>query len=79
MSGRFRGEFSQKVDGKGRMSIPADFRRVLERDIATVDLRLLDRITVRLRAAEATRLRDAMPQADIPTASTKPTPAKGKT
>jgi MraZ protein len=26
----FRGEFSQKVDGKGRMSIPADFRRVLE-------------------------------------------------
>ncbi len=26
----FRGEFDQKVDGKGRMSIPADFRRVLE-------------------------------------------------
>ena len=26
----FRGEFSQKGDGKGRMSIPADFRRVLE-------------------------------------------------
>jgi len=26
----FRGEFSQKVDSKGRMSIPADFRRVLE-------------------------------------------------
>lgn len=26
----FIGEFSQKVDGKGRMSIPADFRRVLE-------------------------------------------------
>lgn len=26
----FRGEFNQKVDGKGRMSIPADFRRVLE-------------------------------------------------
>ncbi len=25
----FRGEFSQKVDGKGRMSIPADFRAVL--------------------------------------------------
>lgn len=28
---RFRGEYHQKVDGKGRMSIPADFRRVLER------------------------------------------------
>ena len=26
----FRGEFNQRVDGKGRMSIPADFRRVLE-------------------------------------------------
>lgn len=26
----FRGEFNQKVDRKGRMSIPADFRRVLE-------------------------------------------------
>lgn len=25
----FRGEFDQKVDGKGRMSIPADFRSVL--------------------------------------------------
>jgi cell division protein FtsQ len=54
-------------------------RRVLERDIATVDLRLLDRITVRLRAAEATRLQDGTPQADIPTASTTSTPAKGKT
>jgi cell division protein FtsQ len=53
-------------------------RRVLERDIATVDLRLLDRITVRLRAAEATRLQDGT-QDDIPTASTKSTPAKGKT
>jgi cell division protein FtsQ len=53
-------------------------RRVLERDIATVDLRLLDRITVRLRAAEATRLQDGTSQ-DVPTASTKSTPAKGKT
>ncbi|MDG1769388.1 MAG: MraZ N-terminal domain containing protein, partial [Yoonia sp.] len=26
----FTGEHIQKVDGKGRMSIPADFRRVLE-------------------------------------------------
>ncbi len=27
---RFRGEHRLKVDGKGRMSVPADFRRVLE-------------------------------------------------
>ena len=27
----FYGEFTQKIDGKGRVSIPADFRRVLER------------------------------------------------
>ncbi len=26
----FTGEYPQKIDGKGRMSIPADFRRVLE-------------------------------------------------
>lgn len=30
MTGSFRGEYSQKVDGKGRVSIPAAFRRVLE-------------------------------------------------
>ncbi|NNF24844.1 MAG: division/cell wall cluster transcriptional repressor MraZ [Rhodobacteraceae bacterium] len=30
MGRRFRGEFHQKVDGKGRVSIPAHFRRVLE-------------------------------------------------
>ena len=30
MARRFRGEFHQKVDGKGRVSIPAHFRRVLE-------------------------------------------------
>lgn len=30
MGRRFRGEFHQKVDGKGRVSIPAQFRRVLE-------------------------------------------------
>lgn len=30
MSESFRGEFSQKVDGKARVSIPAQFRRILE-------------------------------------------------
>lgn len=29
-SPRFLSEFCQKIDGKGRMSIPADFRRVLD-------------------------------------------------
>ena len=51
---------------------------VLERDIAAVDLRLLDRITVRLREAEAAKTQDGTPQADMPTASTKAS-AKGKT
>lgn len=30
MSRRFRGEGTHKVDGKGRVSIPASFRRVIE-------------------------------------------------
>ncbi|MGY6632587.1 MAG: division/cell wall cluster transcriptional repressor MraZ [Alkalilacustris sp.] len=30
MARRFRGQFPQKVDAKGRVSIPAQFRRVLE-------------------------------------------------
>ncbi|MGB0661618.1 MAG: division/cell wall cluster transcriptional repressor MraZ [Mangrovicoccus sp.] len=30
MGRRFRSEYWQKVDGKGRVSIPANFRRVLE-------------------------------------------------
>ncbi len=30
MAKRFRGESTHKVDGKGRVSIPASFRRVLE-------------------------------------------------
>jgi len=51
---------------------------VLERDVADVDLRLLDRVTVRLRETA-----DAAPPAtvaptDVPTASTGATP-KGKT
>ena len=52
-------------------------RSVLERDIAAVDLRLLDRITVRLREPAAANPPGAPPQAEIPTASTKT--AKGKT
>ena len=30
MGRRFRGESDQKVDGKGRVSIPAEFRKVIE-------------------------------------------------
>lgn len=30
MARRFRGEHTQKVDGKGRVSIPAGFRKVIE-------------------------------------------------
>jgi cell division protein FtsQ len=53
-------------------------RGVLEREIAAVDLRLLDRITVRLReTASAAPLEGSAP-AEVPTASTK-TVAKGKT
>ena len=55
-------------------------RGVLKRDVAAVDLRLLDRITVRVRAAETTDPHDGTQQADIPTASTDTaSPAKGKT
>lgn len=53
-------------------------REVLKRDIAAVDLRLLDRITVRLRAAEEAKPQGGTPQADMPTASTNAA-AKGKT
>jgi cell division protein FtsQ len=53
--------------------------RVLERDIAAVDLRLLDRVTVRLHdTASATPADGTTPQ-DLPTASTKGTKIKGKT
>jgi cell division protein FtsQ len=50
---------------------------VLERDIAAVDLRLLDRITVRLRETAAANPQGAPPAHEVPTAST--TPTKGKT
>jgi cell division protein FtsQ len=53
-------------------------RGVLEREIAAVDLRLLDRITVRLReTASAAPLEGSAPL-EVPTASTKTAP-KGKT
>ncbi|MGH6735819.1 MAG: cell division protein FtsQ/DivIB [Methyloceanibacter sp.] len=50
--------------------------RVLERDLAAIDLRLLDRITVRLREA-AIAMPDVGAPRDVPTASTGAT--KGKT
>jgi cell division protein FtsQ len=52
-------------------------RGVFERDLAAVDLRLLDRITVRLRDPAAVLADPAAPN-DVPTASTGATP-KGKT
>jgi cell division protein FtsQ len=52
-------------------------RGVLKRDIAAVDLRLLDRVTLRLRDTAQPNQQGAPPQAEIPTASTKA--AKGKT
>jgi cell division protein FtsQ len=52
-------------------------RNVLKRDIAAVDLRLLDRITVRLRDTAAANPPGATLDSDVPTASTKA--AKGKT
>ena len=52
-------------------------RDLLNRDIAAVDLRLLDRITVRLRETGAANSQGAPPMSEVPTASTKP--AKGRT
>ena len=52
---------------------------VLKRDIAAVDLRLLDRVTVRLRETASANQPGGATEADIPTASTKIAPAKGKT
>ncbi|MFQ3184414.1 MAG: MraZ protein [Alteromonas macleodii] len=46
MSLSFRGEFNQKVDGKGRMSIPADFRVVLTDGDPRCPESLLPRIVV---------------------------------
>ncbi|MGH6865140.1 MAG: cell division protein FtsQ/DivIB [Methyloceanibacter sp.] len=52
---------------------------ILERDLAAVDLRLLDRVTVRLRAAAATLPGGEGASTDVPTASTKSGTTKGKT
>jgi cell division protein FtsQ len=52
---------------------------VLERDIAAIDLRLLDRITVRLRETASAAPADGTAPEEVPTSSTKVTRAKGKT
>jgi cell division protein FtsQ len=52
---------------------------VLERDIAAIDLRLLDRITVRLRETASAAPADGAAPEEVPTSSTKVTRAKGKT
>jgi cell division protein FtsQ len=52
---------------------------ILERDVASVDLRLLDRITVRRREASLAAPSEAAPASDVPTASTGAAPARGKT
>ena len=54
-------------------------RDLLGRDIAAVDLRLLDRITVRLREGGTAAPHDGNAPAETPTASTKIAPAKGRT
>jgi cell division protein FtsQ len=56
-----------------------DQHGVLKRDIAAVDLRLLDRVTVRLRETASANQPGGATEAEIPTASTKVAPAKGKT
>lgn len=53
-------------------------RGVLDRDFAAIDLRLLDRITLRLREATAAVDAAAAP-IDVPTAATGSTPPNGKT
>lgn len=52
-------------------------RGVLKRDIGAIDLRLLDRVTVRLRETASAAPPGGSPQAEVPTASTRT--AKGKT
>jgi cell division protein FtsQ len=52
---------------------------LLDRNIAAVDLRLGDRVTVRLRNGEVATPPGAAAPAEIPTASTKGAPPKGNT
>jgi cell division protein FtsQ len=54
-------------------------RGLLKRDIAAVDLRLLDRVTVRLREEADASSPDAAAAPETPTSSTKTAPGKGKT
>ena len=54
-------------------------RGLLKRDIAAIDLRLLDRVTVRLREEADASSPDAGAAPEIPTSSTKTVPGKGKT
>jgi cell division protein FtsQ len=62
---------------KSLTKLEAD-HRVLERDVAAIDLRLLDRITVRLHETADAVPSNAVAPPDVPTASTGATP-KGKT
>ena len=34
MKASFASEFDQKIDGKGRVSVPAEYRRIIEADLA---------------------------------------------
>jgi hypothetical protein len=52
---------------------------LFDRNIAAVDLRLLDRVTVRLRTAAAPAPAETNKVPDVPTASTKAASTKGKT
>ena len=62
-----------------RSSSSIEERELFKRDIAAVDLRLLDRISVRLRDGASATTPGGTPQLEVPTASTKITPVKGKT
>lgn len=54
-------------------------RRLLDKNIAFVDLRLLDRITLRMHEPVPADALDTTAPSEVPTASTKPTPTDGKT
>lgn len=56
MAGMFIGEYTFKVDSKGRMSIPADYRRELEQNDATWSEGQRQKITVVYGPAKQTYL-----------------------